>query len=64
MSCVATTPSPMSIRNKNSMRWMDNNEWYYVDDERDRFVLTDKAPEDARASFEEFKRINNVEWDD
>ena len=64
MNCVATKPSLMSVRNKNSMRWMDNDEWYYIDDERDRFVLTDKAPEEARKSFEEFKRINNVGWDD
>ena len=64
MSCVATNPSLMSVRNKSSMRWMDNKEWYYIDDERDRFVLTAKAPEEARRSFEEFKRINNVKWDD
>ena len=45
----------MSVRNKNSMRWMDNKEWYYIDDKRDRFVLTTKAPEEARRSFEEFQ---------
>ena len=54
----------MSVKHNGCMLWTHNKEWYYIDDERDRFVLTAKAPEEARRSFEEFKRINNVKWDD
>lgn len=49
----------MSSRHKNCMIWSRNREWYYIDEERDRFVLTDKASEEARRSFEEYKRINS-----
>ena len=56
--------SAMSVRNKDSMLWSRNREWYYIDEERDRFVLTAKAPEEARRSFEKYKRINNLDWND
>ncbi|MBR1859928.1 MAG: hypothetical protein IJ797_10580 [Selenomonadaceae bacterium] len=46
------------------MIWMRNREWYYIDDEHDRFVLTTKAPEEAQRSFEKWKRINNLDWND
>ncbi len=54
----------MSAKDSDCMDWMDDKSWYYIDDERDRFVLTDKAPEEAHRSFEKWKRINNVDWDD
>lgn len=55
----------MSIKNKDMVYWMSNKSWYYIDKEHDRFVLTDEAPEEARRSFEKWKRINNhLDWDD
>ena len=54
----------MSRQNKGCTDWMDNEEWYYIDEERDRYVLTDKAPEEARRSFEMWKKMNNLDWDE
>ena len=54
----------MSAKNKDMMIWSRNREWYYIDEERDRFVLTDKAPEVARISFEKYKRVNKLDWKD
>ena len=54
----------MSAKNRDAVIWARNEEWYYIDEQRDRFVLTAKAPEDARASFEKYKKINNLKWDD
>ena len=54
----------MSIKDSDCMDWMDDKSWYYIDDARNRFVLTDKASEEARRSFEKWKRINNVDWND
>lgn len=42
------------------MDWMDNDDWYVIDEERKRFILTDKAPEHARESFELYKKVNNL----
>ena len=52
----------MSIKNKDSMIWMENEEWYYIDNEHDEFVLTEKAPEEARRSFEKWQYINSEEY--
>ena len=54
----------MSVRNKDMMMWSRNKNWYYIDEERDRFVLTEKAPEEARRSFEKYKKINKLDWKD
>lgn len=54
----------MSTKDKDSMIWFRNKNWYYIDEERDRFVLTSEAPEEARISFEKYKRINKLEWKD
>lgn len=54
----------MSRQYKGCTDWMSNKEWYYIDEERDRYVLTNKAPEEARRSFELWKKINNLVWDD
>ena len=54
----------MSAKNKDMMIWSRNREWSYIDEERDRFVLTDKAPEVARISFEKYKRVNKLDWKD
>lgn len=61
---MTDTPSAMSIRYKGITDWRRNKDWYYIDEERDRYVLTAKAPEEARRSFEEYKRINNLDWND
>ena len=34
--------------------FMSNKEWYTHDDKHNKFVLTDKAPEEARRSYEKF----------
>lgn len=40
--------------------FMENKEWYYYDAENEKFVLTDKAPEKAKKSYEEFyKELKN-----
>ena len=48
----------MTRRNKGCMDWMDNEDWYYIDEENQRFLLTDKAPEAARRNFELYIRLN------
>ena len=35
--------------------WRSNPEWFFFDEEKDEFVLTDKAPERARRSFDLFR---------
>ena len=54
----------MTRRGKGCTDWMDDDTWFYIDYERDRYILTDKAPEEARRSFELWKEINRVDWDD
>ena len=34
--------------------FMENEEWYYYDYEKRKFVLTEKAPKKARQSYKEF----------
>ncbi|WP_302222197.1 hypothetical protein [uncultured Acidaminococcus sp.] len=46
------------------MDWMDDDNWYVIDKKHDRFILTDKAPEHARESFELYKKINDFDWND
>ena len=48
----------MTIRGKESMNRIDNEDWYYIDEENQRVLLTDKAPESARRSFELYTRLN------
>ena len=52
---------PCPIRDE-SMIWTKNEEWYHVDNKRKMFTLTDQAPEEARTSFEKFKKVNNLDW--
>ena len=59
-----TELNAMSARNKDSMLWKKNRNWYAVDRKNQRFVLTEKAPEEARRSFEKYKRINKLDWND
>ena len=46
------------------MDWADNEAWYVFDEKRDRFILTDKAPQEAVDSFELYKKVNNFDWND
>ena len=40
--------------------FMENREWFTYDVQKRRFVLTDKAPEKAKKSYEEYyKALNN-----
>lgn len=43
---------------REAMYWHSNKEWYDIDKENDCYVLTDKAPKRAVASFELYKEIN------
>ena len=43
---------------------LDDDNWYVIDKKHDRFILTDKAPEHARESFELYKKINDFDWND
>ena len=54
----------MSVKNRDMVYWKKDKSWYYIDEERDRYVLTDKAPEEARRSFEKYKRVNKLDWED
>ena len=37
--------------------FMENEEWYYFDIEQRRYVLTDSAPENAKASYKEYYEL-------
>lgn len=39
--------------------FMTNEEWYYFDYKKRKYVLTDKAPEKAKESYKEYyKELN------
>ena len=54
----------MSAKNRGCTIWMRNKEWYRFDSQKNKYTLTDRAPKEARDSFEQYKRINNLKWDD
>lgn len=43
--------------------FLKNKEWYYHDDKKNKFYLTDKAPEEARKSYEEFYQYHYDAFD-
>ena len=49
----------MMTINREPMFWRSNKEWYRINKEKDRFELTDRAPERARKSFEMYNKIQN-----
>ena len=49
----------MSARNRDTVYWTKNKEWFTLDKEHQRFELTDKAPDEARRSFEKYKILNS-----
>ena len=44
--------------------FMENDEWYYFDGDLKKYVLTDKAPEKAKESYEEFYKVLNEQYPD
>ena len=42
------------------MYWASNKEWYRINEEEDRFELTEQAPEKARRSFLLYTLFNNL----
>jgi len=34
--------------------WQSNNDWWTIDEKTNQFVLTEKAPEEAKVSFEKY----------
>lgn len=34
--------------------FMENKDWYVYDKEKGKYILTDKAPEEAKKSYDEF----------
>lgn len=41
--------------------FMENDDWFYYDEESEIFKLTDKAPEKAIESYKEFYESENDE---
>ena len=37
--------------------FMENDEWYYFDEDAFKYVLTDKAPEKAVESYKEYYKL-------
>lgn len=46
----------MSASGIEDFYWKSNSEWYYYDFQKKRIVMTDKAPDDALDSFENWKK--------
>ena len=41
----------MTTADRSRIYWMENEEWYRINHEKDCFELTDKAPREAHISF-------------
>lgn len=41
--------------------FLTNKEWYYYDDKEGRYKLTDKAPEEAKKSYEKHYTTEHTE---
>ena len=48
--------------NKETLIWRMNKDWYYINEELDRFEIKEDAPEEAKQSFEKWKKINGLEY--
>ena len=46
--------------NDKSIYWMQNDEWYTINKEKDCFELTEKAPPEAVESFKRYLEQNNL----
>lgn len=40
--------------------FMSNSEWFYFDEKEWKYFLTDKAPKEARESYDEFYKNLNL----
>ena len=40
-----------------ALQWRENETWYGFDEDTRNFFLTEKAPEEARRSFEKYSKI-------
>lgn len=40
--------------------FMKNPEWYKYDEKNYKYILTDKAPEEAKKSYEEYYKLMEV----
>ena len=43
--------------------WRANADWYFYDEDRRRFVLTDNAPPEARQSFARWQKLIDAQQD-
>jgi hypothetical protein len=50
------------IANKEIEFWMTNRKWYKINKELDRFEINEDAPEQAKQSFEKWKKFNGLEY--
>lgn len=57
-------PKAMSAKNNGCTIWMRNKDWYRFDSKRNKCTLTEVAPREAHESFEQYKKINHLKWDD
>ena len=44
------------------MYWHSNPAWYTINEELDRYELTEAAPEKAIRSFELYKKVNHLNY--
>lgn len=40
-------------------KFLDNEEWYYYDEKKEKFILTDKATNEAKESYKEYENKIN-----
>ena len=48
--------------NKEILFWQTNKEWYHINKELDRFEINEDAPEEAKISFEKWKKENKLDY--
>lgn len=41
--------------------WRADSDWYFYDEDDERFVLTDNAPPEARRSFALWQKLNDTD---
>lgn len=47
----------VEIMTLNKPYFMNNKDWYYFDEKKFRYILTDKAPNEAIKSYGEYYRL-------
>jgi len=52
----------MMTANQEPLYWRSNKEWYRINEEKDCFELTDKAPERAKKSFKLYLELQNKRY--